>query len=57
MEASQFPDKYLGLPTLIGRNKGSTFNGIKENVWIKLQRWQGKFFFNGGKQNLIKVVT
>lgn len=37
MEASQSHGKYLGLPTLISRNKRSTFNEIKEKVWNKLQ--------------------
>ena len=29
-------EKYLGLPSLVGRNKKSSFNYIKERVWRKL---------------------
>ena len=29
-------EKYLGLPSFMGRNKKSNFNYIKEHVWRKL---------------------
>ena len=29
-------DKYLGLPSLVGRKKKESFNFIKEKVWRKL---------------------
>ena len=35
-------DKYLGLPSLIGRHKKASFNFIKERVWWKLQGWEEK---------------
>ena len=50
-------DKYLGLPTLIGRNKKSTFQSIKSKVWQKLQLWKGKLFSIGGREVLIKAVA
>ena len=31
-------EKYLGLPTLIGRAKYQTFSYLKNRVWKKLQR-------------------
>ena len=33
-------EKYLGLPSLVGRNKKASFNYIKERVWRKLQGWE-----------------
>ena len=30
-------EKYLGLPTVVGKNKMASFNYIKERVWGKLQ--------------------
>ena len=35
-------EKYLGLPSLIGRHKKASFNFIKERVWRKLQGWKEK---------------
>lgn len=47
MEALGIPeivhyDKYLGLPSLIGRHKKASFDYIKERVWRKLQGWKEK---------------
>ena len=41
-------EKYLGLPSLVGRGKKSSFNYIKERVWSKLQGWEGKLLSSGG---------
>jgi len=30
-------EKYLGLPSFVGRKKKASFNFIKERVWRKLQ--------------------
>ena len=38
----KFFEKYLGLPSLVGRGKKASFNYIKERVWRKLQGWKGK---------------
>ena len=50
-------DKYLGLPTLVGRNKRKTFAAIKERLWKKLQTWKGRLFSQGGREVLIKAVA
>ena len=33
----KFYEKYLGLPSLVGRGKKASFSYIKERVWRKLQ--------------------
>ena len=49
-------DKYLGLPSLVGRKKKESFNFIKEKVWRKLQGWEGKMLSQAGWEILIKAV-
>ncbi|XP_061998976.1 uncharacterized protein LOC133716286 [Rosa rugosa] len=50
-------ERYLGLPTYVGRKKTSTFHYIKERLWKKLSAWQGKLLSGAGKDILIRVVA
>ena len=50
-------EKYLGLPSMIGRRTKSFFNEIKLKVLSKITSWQQKFFSCGGKEILIKAVA
>ena len=49
-------EKYLGLPSLVGKGKKSSFNYIKERVWRKLQGWEGKLLSQARREVLIKSV-
>ena len=49
-------EKYLGLPSLVGKGKKSSFNCIKERVWRNLQYWEGKLLSQAGREFLIKSV-
>ena len=49
--------KYLGLPTVVGRNRTETFTFIKEQLSQKLEGWQGKLLSGAGKDILIRVVA
>ena len=51
-----FYEKYLRLPSLVGRGKKASFNYIKERVWRKLQGWEGKLLSQAGREVLIKAV-
>lgn len=42
VEEIQSYEKYLGLPSLVGKNKKPSFNYIKERVWGKIARVGGK---------------
>ena len=44
-------NKYLGLPTLIGKSKNEVFVEIKERVGKKLTGWKEKLLSMGGKRN------
>ena len=41
-------ERYLGLPTMIGREKRKAFREIKERIEKKLQSWGSKFISQGG---------
>ncbi|KAA8524268.1 hypothetical protein F0562_010691 [Nyssa sinensis] len=50
-------DKYLRLPSIIGRSKREVFNNIRERVWKKISRWKERLLSKAGKEVLLKVVT
>lgn len=41
-------EKYLELPSFIGRKKKERFDNIKHRVWKKLQGWERKLLFQAG---------
>jgi hypothetical protein len=50
-------DKYLGLPSFIGKSKIHSFNSIKDRVQQRLNNWKIKFLFQAGKEILLKAVV
>ena len=50
-------EKYLGLPSMVGRKKLNFFNSIKLKVLSKISNWQSRMFSRGGKNVLIKAVA
>ena len=52
----KFYEKYLGLPSLVGRGNKASFSYIKECVWRRLQGWEGKLLSQAGREVFIKVV-
>ncbi|XP_042973039.1 uncharacterized mitochondrial protein AtMg00310-like [Carya illinoinensis] len=49
-------NRYLGLPTIVGRLKYNTFRSLKEKVWKRINSWKSKFLSSVGKEILIKSV-
>lgn len=49
-------EKYLGLPSMMGRKRKCFFHEIKLRVMSKISSWQHKFFSSGKKEVLIKAV-
>jgi ribonuclease HI len=55
--ATQCYEKYLGLPTMVGRSRYNSFKSIKDRVWNRLNDWKVKFLSQAGKEILIKAVV
>ena len=49
-------EKYLGLPTEVGRSTNNAFKYLKDKVWNKIQGWIEQTLSAGGKEVLIKSV-
>jgi hypothetical protein len=50
-------EKYLGLLTLIGRSRISSFSSIKGRIWECMNGWKEKFLSQAGKEVLLKAVV
>ncbi|XP_073362839.1 uncharacterized protein [Aegilops tauschii subsp. strangulata] len=50
-------DKYLGLPSDVGRAKEGCFKYLKDRIWKHVQGWMEKCLSAGGKEVLIKSVA
>lgn len=50
-------DKYLGLPSDVGRSKNGAFGYLKDRIWKSLQGWMEQMLSSGGKEILIKSVV
>ncbi|XP_057416032.1 uncharacterized protein LOC130710699 [Lotus japonicus] len=50
-------ERYLGLPTIIGRSKKAIFSSVQERLVRKLKGWKEKFLSRAGKEVLLKAVA
>jgi hypothetical protein len=48
--------KYLGVPSIVGRSKSSTFKFIKDRMWSKINSWSSRCLSQAGREILIKSV-
>jgi len=48
--------KYLGLPSMVGRDRNATFAYIKDRVWQKINSWSSKCLSKAGREVMIKFV-
>lgn len=49
--------KYLGLPSIVGRDKTTILGYLKEKVREKIRSWDGKCIGRSGKEVLIRAVV
>lgn len=57
LEVVSHYEKYLGLLSMLGRSKKSSFNTLKARILHKITDWKAKLFSSGGKEVLIKAVA
>ena len=50
-------NKYLGLPSFVGRNWMACFTKIRERIWARMQGWKEKLLSQAGKEVMIKAVV
>ncbi|XP_035547377.1 uncharacterized mitochondrial protein AtMg00310-like [Juglans regia] len=56
VEAKVF-EKYLGLPSCVGRNKLASFRPVLDSIRNRMQNWKVKFISNAGKEVLLKSIV
>ncbi|KAL0456614.1 UNVERIFIED_CONTAM: hypothetical protein Slati_1000600 [Sesamum latifolium] len=49
-------EKYLGLPSVIGRSKKEVFSFIRDKIWSRINNWNERQLSQAGKEILIKAV-
>ncbi|GAU29295.1 hypothetical protein TSUD_226660 [Trifolium subterraneum] len=49
--------RYLGMSSMIGRNKKAIFDYLRDRMWKKIQSWSGKHLSKAGRELLVKVVA
>jgi hypothetical protein len=49
-------EKYLELPSDVGRSKNGAYYYLKDKIWKRVQEWMEKLLSGGGKEILIKSV-
>ena len=50
-------EKYLCLPSFVGRNRTACFTQIKERIWGHMQGWKEKLLSQAGQEIMIKAVV
>ena len=50
-------EKYLGLPSFVGRRKRASLAYIKDRIWSKLQGWKEKLLSQVGREVLLKAMV
>ena len=50
-------EKYLGLPSFVGRDRNACFSQIKERIWSRMQGWKEKLLSQAGREVMIKAMV
>ncbi|KAA3484776.1 reverse transcriptase [Gossypium australe] len=50
------PEKYLGLPNMVGRKKKESFQKLLDRISMRIEGWSNRMLSQGGKEVFIKSV-
>ncbi|WCJ18876.1 RNA-directed DNA polymerase (reverse transcriptase)-related family protein [Euphorbia peplus] len=50
------PDRYLGLPSVVGRSRTQVFGYVEDAVKTRLNSWKARFLSRAGKEIMLKSV-
>ncbi|KAA3462787.1 reverse transcriptase [Gossypium australe] len=56
VRSSTSPEKYLGLPNLVGRRKKEAFQNLVDRITARIDNWSSRLLSLGGKEIFIKAV-
>ncbi|KAA3462318.1 reverse transcriptase [Gossypium australe] len=56
VRSSSNPEKYLGLPNVVGRRKKEAFKSILDKISLRIDSWSTRLLSQGGKEIFIKSV-
>ncbi|WKA07960.1 hypothetical protein VitviT2T_025728 [Vitis vinifera] len=57
VEEQADPGIYLGMPTVVGKNKRQLFEFVRRKVWNRIQNWNGSRLSRAGKEICLKTVA
>ncbi|KAA3481753.1 reverse transcriptase [Gossypium australe] len=56
VKSSSNPEKYLGLPNMVGKRKKEAFQNLVDRINSRIDSWSSRLLSQGGKEVLIKSV-
>ncbi|KAA3467080.1 reverse transcriptase [Gossypium australe] len=56
VRSSASPEKYLGLPNMVGRRKNKAFQNLVDRIIARIDNWSSRLLSQGGKEIFIKAV-
>ncbi|KAH1107357.1 hypothetical protein J1N35_011125 [Gossypium stocksii] len=56
VRCSNEPERYLGLPNMVGRRKKEAFQNLKDRIKKQIDNWSTRFLSQRGKEVFIKAI-
>ncbi|KAA3464007.1 reverse transcriptase [Gossypium australe] len=56
VRSSESPEKYLGLPNMVGKRKKEAFQNLVDRIAVRIEAWSSRLLSQGSKEIFIKSV-